>query len=128
MKDYGIRKNLDMSFDQAVEKVKLELSKEGFGILTQIDVKETLKKKLDVDVDNYIILGACKPEFAYQALQIEQELGLLLPCNVIVYEKKGEVVVSVIDPEVSMGFIENKGLESIASTVKGELTKVISNL
>jgi len=127
--DYGIRTKVDLPFDKAIEKVKEELSKEGFGILTQIDVKDTLKKKINVDFKNYTILGACNPNFAHKALLEEEELGLLLPCNVIVYENKNnEIIVSAINPKVGMGFIENKKLEEISIDVNKKLNKVISNL
>ena len=89
---YGYKKQVDMSYDAAVQNTRDELQKEGFGILTEIDVKATLKKKLDVDYDKYIILGACNPPFAYKALQAEKEIGLLLPCNVIVYEDQGKTL------------------------------------
>ena len=89
---YGFAKTIDIAYEAAVSKVTEELKKEGFGVLTTIDVKDTLKKKLDVDFTRYVILGACNPPFAYQALQVEEEIGLLLPCNVIVYEKAGKTV------------------------------------
>ena len=90
--DYGFSKTVSMSYDDAVEKVTSELKKEGFGVLTSIDVKDTLKKKIDVDFKKYIILGACNPTLAHKALQSEEELGLLLPCNVLVYERERETV------------------------------------
>jgi uncharacterized protein (DUF302 family) len=126
--NYGITTQINCSYEQAIEKVKEALQSEGFGVLTEIDVKTTLKKKLDIDVDKYIILGACNPHFAHQALEIEQELGLLLPCNVIVYEKESKIYVSVINPSVAMGFVENKNLETIAQQVKEKLQKVIDSL
>jgi len=125
---YGYTKQIKLSFDKAIEKVKEELSKEGFGILTEINVKETLKKKLDVDFDNYVILGACNPSFAYKALQAEQEIGLLLPCNVIVYEKDGEVFVSGIMPTVAMGMVENEKLSFLSGEVEEKIKKVVNNL
>ncbi len=126
--DYGYRKQLDVPFAGALEKVKAELAKEGFGILTEIDVKATLKNKLDVEYDNYVILGACNPPFAYQALQTEKEIGLLLPCNVIVYEDAGKVFVSAILPTVAMGMVEREGLGDIATKVEEKLKKVINSL
>ncbi len=125
---YNIKKQLNISFVDAIEKTKLELSKEGFGILTEIDVKNTLKKKLNVEYDNYIILGACNPSFAHKALQLEKEIGLLLPCNVIVYEYKNEIFVSSILPTIAMGMVENELLESIAKEVEEKLLKVIKNI
>jgi uncharacterized protein (DUF302 family) len=122
---YGLSKKVDLSYEEAIEKVTEELKKEGFGILTVIDVKATLKKKLDVGVDKYIILGACNPGFAHQALQIEDELGLLLPCNTIVYEKEGEVFVSIMNPEIMSSVVDNEKLVGIANDVKNILQKVL---
>jgi len=126
--EYAIKKELNCSYEEAIEKVKEELSKEGFGILTQIDVKATLKKKIDVDIEKYIILGACNPSFAFEALKAEQDLGLLLPCNVIIYEKENRIYVNAIDPAVGMAFVENLKLESIAKEVRDKLLNVIHNL
>ena len=125
---YGYKKKVPASFEKAVEKTREELQKEGFGVLTEIDVRATLKKKLDVDYDNYIILGACNPPFAYQALQVEKDIGLLLPCNVIVYEQEGESYVSAIVPTVAMNMVENEGLQSIAAQVEQKLKQVIDNI
>ena len=122
---YGYKKKVNLSYTQAVEKTKEELKKEGFGVLTEIDVKATLKKKLDVDFDNYIILGACNPPFAYQALKAEQDIGLLLPCNVLVYQEKGETWVSAIVPTVAMSMVENEELGAIAVEVEQKLEKVV---
>jgi uncharacterized protein (DUF302 family) len=99
--NYGISKTISLSFENAVEKVTEELKKEGFGVLTTIDVKATMKQKLGVDFTKYVILGACNPPFAHQSLLAEEQIGLLLPCNVIVYEKEGTTVVSAFDPMVS---------------------------
>ncbi|MEE9543285.1 MAG: DUF302 domain-containing protein [Thermodesulfobacteriota bacterium] len=129
MDDYGIRKTLECSYDEAVTKARAELAKEGFGILTEIDVKATLKKKLDEDFRNYIILGACNPPYALQALNLETEIGLFLPCNVIVYEADdGASVVSAIDPLVMMGMIDNPGLKDLAAEVRAKLEIVIAAL
>lgn len=119
--DYGYSKGFAGTFEDAVTNVKEELAKEGFGILTQIDVQATMKKKLDADIDRYLILGACNPPFAYRALQAEQDIGLLLPCNVIVYEKKGRVMVLAILPTVAMGMIDNPCLATIAKEVEEKL-------
>lgn len=117
------------SFDDAIELVTAELKKEGFGILTEIDVKETLKKKINVDFKKYKILGACNPHFAHKALTSEDKIGVLLPCNVIVEEhENGEVEVSVVDPIASMGAVENEALGSLALEVRHKLLKVIENL
>ncbi|MFN3134130.1 MAG: DUF302 domain-containing protein [Candidatus Kryptonium sp.] len=125
---YGISKTVNLSYEEAVNKVTEELKKEGFGVLTTIDVKETLKKKLDVDFDKYIILGACNPPYAYKALQAEYELGLILPCNVIVYEKDGKVTVSAFDPMVMTEIVDNPKLKEIAFEVRKKLERVIQNV
>jgi len=126
---YHFSKTLNLSFDEAISKVTEELKKEDFGILTEIDVKATLKKKLDVDFRNYRILGACNPHFAHQALQAEDKIGTMLPCNVIVQEKaEGKVEVSAVDPVASMKAIENPKLGEIAQQVQAKLKKVIDNL
>ena len=126
---YYFSKVLDMSFDDAVQKVTDELKKEGFGILTDIDVKQTLKKKLDVDFRPYRILGACNPPFAYKALQAEDKIGTMLPCNVIVHETGDKKVeVAAIDPVASMQAVDNKGLAPIAEEVRSKLKTVITNL
>jgi uncharacterized protein (DUF302 family) len=117
------------TFDEAIEKVTTELKKEGFGVLTEIDVKETLKKKLDVDFKKYKILGACNPGFAYQALQKEDKIGTMLPCNVIVEEhENGKVEVSAVDPMASMQAIENTELKKIAAQIRELLEKVIEKV
>jgi len=126
---YGFRKTLKIPYDEAIEKVTQALKEQGFGILTQIDVKDTLKKKLNVDFRKYIILGACNPPFAYQSLQAETEIGLLLPCNVIVYEdNSGNTAVSAIDPESAMNMIHNPKLKQIAIQVSTKLKAVIESL
>ena len=125
---YGYKKKVRASFEEALEKTREELQKEGFGILTEIDIKATLKKKLDVDYDNYLILGACNPPFAYQALQAEKDIGLLLPCNVIVYEQDGKIFVSAIVPTVAMGMVNNEDLLGIAAQVEEKLKKVIDSI
>jgi uncharacterized protein (DUF302 family) len=127
---YYLKKNVSMSFEKALERVKEELQKEGFGILTEIDVRETLKKKLDVDFRKYRILGACNPKFAHQALQEEARIGLLLPCNVIVQESSDKDVVEVaaIDPAASMQTVANPRLDGIALQVQAKLQKVIAAL
>ena len=117
------------SFDQAIEDVTAELKKEGFGVLTEIDVKETLKKKLDVDFKKYKILGACNPSFAHQALQNEDKIGVMLPCNIIVEEHdNGDIEVSAVDPVASMSTVDNDSLGKIAAQVRDDLKKVINNM
>ena len=122
---YYYKKEVRISFVDAVLRTKEELAKEGFGILTEIDVKATLKKKLDIDYDNYIILGACNPPLAYKALMVEKDVGLLLPCNLLVYEDGNKVYVSAIVPSVAMGMIENLDLAEIAKDVDGKLKRVV---
>ena len=122
---YGYKKQVKAGFEQAVEKTRVVLAKEGFGVLTEIDVRATLKKKLGVDYDNYIILGACNPPFAYRALLAEREIGLMLPCNVIVYQQRENVFVSAILPTVAMGMIKNDKLKQIAVQVEQKLKKVV---
>jgi uncharacterized protein (DUF302 family) len=126
---YGHKKKVNASFGEAVQKTREELKKEGFGVLTEIDVKATLKEKLNVDHDSYLILGACNPPFAYQALQAENDIGLLMPCNVIVFEQKGETFVSAILPTVAMSVVKNNPkLLSIAEQVEQKLKKVVDNI
>jgi uncharacterized protein (DUF302 family) len=117
------------SFDDAIAQVTAELKKEGFGVLTEIDVKKTLKDKIDVDFKKYRILGACNPHFAHKALQSEDKIGVLLPCNVIVEEhENGDIEVSAVDPIASMGTVENKNLGDLASEVQQKLIKVVNSL
>ena len=125
---YGITKQVDVDFDKAVQEIRDALAEEGFGILTEIDVKATLKKKLGVTYDNYIILGACNPSLAYEALQAEKQIGLLLPCNVVVYEDDGNVFVAAIKPEVAMSMVDNAELKRIAEQAEEKLTRVIDSL
>jgi len=126
---YHNSKVVSASFEDTIAKVTEELKKEGFGVLTEIDVKETLKKKLDVDFRKYKILGACNPPFAYKALQIEETLGVLLPCNVVVQEKVDNTVqVSFINPLESMKNVGNKSLEEIANEVSTKLQRVLENI
>ena len=123
---YGFSKSVSLSFDAAIEKVTAELQKEGFGVLTTIDIQATLKKKLNADFKKYTILGACNPPFAQKALQAEEEIGLLLPCNVIVYEKGGQSVVAAFDPMSMMKVTDNPVIEPIAAEVKKRLERVIA--
>ena len=126
---YHISKKVNYGFDDAIEKVTAELKEEGFGVLTEIDVKATLKKKLDVDFRRYTILGACNPGFAYQALQHENKIGTMLPCNVIVEEQDdGSVDVSAVDPMASMQAVENADLAGIANEVRRKLERVIESV
>ena len=126
---YGFSKTLTISYDTAVSKVTDALKNEGFGILTEIDIRETLKKKLNIDFRKYKILGACNPQLAYKALSQETELGVFLPCNVIVYENdEGQTVVTAVNPMVTLSRIENPALEPIASEVSSRLQNVIASL
>ena len=122
--DYGFSKNINIPYEKAVEKVTEELKKEGFGVLTSIDVKETLKKKIDVDFKKYIILGACNPPLAHKALESEEQLGLLLPCNVIVYENNGGATVSFFDPMIMTKLIDNEKLKAVAEEVQSKMKRV----
>ncbi|MHB1687384.1 MAG: DUF302 domain-containing protein [Ignavibacteriaceae bacterium] len=126
---YYFSKTTDTSFEEALTKVADELKKEGFGILTEIDVRDTLKKKLDINFQRYKILGACNPPFAYEALQVENKIGMLLPCNVVVQElPDGKVEVAAIDPVQSMQVVGNPALKVVAEQVQAKLRNVISNI
>ncbi len=122
---YNYKRSVSSGYADAVAKVKDELKKEGFGVLTEIDVKQTLKTKLNVDFDDYIILGACNPPLAYQALTAEQDIGVLLPCNVIVYVKGGKTYVSAVLPTVQLGKVGNPKLIPISEQVENKLKKVV---
>lgn len=127
--DLGLRVTLAVPYEEAIEKAVAALKEEGFGVLTEIDVKATLKKKLDADFRRYIILGACNPNLAYRALQTELDLGLLLPCNVIVYETdEGQSVVSIIDPIFMMSVVDNESLQEVASQARERLNRVTEKL
>jgi uncharacterized protein (DUF302 family) len=129
MKYYFNKILKNKGFEAGIEQVTAELKKEGFGILTEIDVKETLKKKIDVDFKKYKILGACNPKYAHKALQSEDKIGLFLPCNVIVEEHEdGAVEVSAVDPIASMGSVENESLGAVAKEVQAMLKNVIERL
>jgi uncharacterized protein (DUF302 family) len=126
---YGFKTTLDVPYETAIEQTTAALKKEGFGVLTEIDVKATLKKKLDVDFHRYVILGACNPKLAYQALQSELEIGLLLPCNVIVYETDSDqTVVSIVDPLSMLGTVQNPQLDPVANEAQTRLQRVIKSL
>ncbi|NUO83244.1 DUF302 domain-containing protein [candidate division KSB1 bacterium] len=125
---YYFAKSTTYSFEEALARVTEELKKEGFGVLTEIDVKETLKKKLNVDFRRYKILGACNPPFAHQALQAEEYIGAMLPCNVIVQEKSNVVEVAAVDPVASMAGVKNEKLAGIAEQVRQRLANVIQNV
>jgi uncharacterized protein (DUF302 family) len=125
---YGHSRTLDVSYAEAVGRAREALKAEGFGVLCEIDIKEKMKEKLGVDFRNYMILGACNPALAYQALQEEINIGLLLPCNVIVYEQDGRSVVSAVDAARMLSVVDNPKLESTASQVNEKLRRVIDNM
>jgi uncharacterized protein (DUF302 family) len=125
---YGYSRTLDISYSEAIGRTRIALKSEGFGVLCEIDIKEKLKEKLGVDFRNYVILGACNPALAYQALQEEINIGLLLPCNVIVYEQDGRSVVSAVDAARMLSVVDNPKLESAAGQVNEKLHRVIDNL
>jgi uncharacterized protein (DUF302 family) len=125
---YGYKRQVNLPYDKAVAKVREELVKEGFGVLTEVDVKATLKKKLNVDYEDYIILGACNPPFAYQALQVVKDAGLMMPCNIIVYADKGQTVVEAAMPTVLMNLIQNDKLKPTAEQVEAKLRKVVDSV
>lgn len=127
--EYYINKTLNTTFDKAVESVKQSLQNEGFGVLSEIDIHEKLKEKLDVDFRKYKILGACNPPYAYEALQKEDKIGTMLPCNVIVQElRANEIEVAAVDPIASMQAIENRELAGIAGEIREKLENVIHSL
>ena len=128
--DYGMRTHLDVPYESAVERVTAALKAEGFGVLTTIDVKATLKQKLDVDFRRYVILGACNPPLAHRALSTELEIGLLLPCNVIVYEDQDGAgsVVSIVDPHAMLGTGINPALAPVADEAAARLRRVLAAL
>ena len=123
MINYGFTKELDIPYETVIEQVREALKKEGFGILTEIDVREKMKEKLGIDMKKYIILGACNPPNAYKAILAEENIGLMLPCNVIVYEKGSKTVLSVIRPTVAMQMVDNVELQKVAEEVEGQLKK-----
>jgi uncharacterized protein (DUF302 family) len=123
---YGFGATVALPYEQAVARVREELAREGFGVLTEIDVAATLKKKIDVDFRPYIILGACNPPLAHRALSAELEIGLLLPCNVVVYANEGESVVTVMDPEAALALTGNAEVGPLAAEVRGRLERVVA--
>jgi uncharacterized protein (DUF302 family) len=123
MINYGFTKEMDIPYEKVIEQAREALKKEGFGILTEIDVREKMKDKLGVDMKKYIILGACNPQNAYKAIIAEENIGLMLPCNVIVYEKGSKTVLSVIRPTAAMRMVDNAELQKVAEEVEGQLKK-----
>ncbi|MDX1662021.1 MAG: DUF302 domain-containing protein [Gemmatimonadota bacterium] len=126
---YALSRTVSLSYEEAEKRIREELEKEGFGILTEIDVKATLKKKLDVDFPPYIILGACNPPLAHQALTAEPDIGLLLPCNVVVRRSEaGETIVEAMDPNPVLGIADNDELRPLGEDVRGRLERALDRL
>lgn len=126
---YTITSRLEnLSFDDAVSRTRTALQGEGFGVLTEIDVKKTMKAKIGADIDDYLILGACNPQMAHRALELEPRVGAMLPCNVIVRSVDGAVEVSAVDPVASMAAIDNAELKQVAGTVRDRLRRVVESL
>ena len=126
--EYGLTKPVAMAYDDAISKVTAELKKEGFGVLTTIDVRETLKSKIGVEFPKYVILGACNPPFAHKALLAEAGIGLLLPCNVIVREEEGKTIVGIFDPMVITKMTQNPALRELAVEIKSRLQRVFDTM
>ncbi len=126
--NYGYQKQVNLPFTEVVEKIRAALAEEGFGIITEIDAQATFKKKLDVEFSPYLILGACQPKSAHTVLQIDKELGLLLPCNVIVYEDAGTVTVSAIMPAALMEAVGKPGLRELADEIEAKLKKAVDRV
>jgi uncharacterized protein (DUF302 family) len=129
-KAYGMSTTVDLPYDTAVERIRAALLEQGFGVLTEIDVRATLKKKLDAEFRPYVILGACNPPLAKHALETEPDIGLLLPCNVVVYEadQPEQTVISAMDPEAALGLAGNDALRGIATEVKGRVRKALETV
>ncbi len=125
---YSFSRILSLTYEEAVPKVKEALKSEGFGVLTEIDVKKTMKEKLDKDFRRYIILGACNPPLAHQVLEAEPEVGIFLPCNVLVYEEGNKTVVSAMDPEAAMVLVKNERVNEVAKQVRRKMEKVLNIL
>ena len=126
--EYGFSKDVALSYEDTLDKVTAELKKEGFGVLTEIDVKDTLKNKIGVDFKKYTILGACNPPLAHKALQAEENIGLMLPCNVVVYEKDDKSVLSMFAPTLMKNLISNESINPIADEVNEKLHRVFDNV
>lgn len=128
MINYGFTKELNIPYGKVIELVKDALKEEGFGVLTQIDIQERIKKELGLDIKKYIILGACNPSSAHQAILTEENIGLMLPCNVVVYEKGAKTILSIIRPTVAMQMVDNAGLQKVSEEVEGKLKKAFDAL
>lgn len=126
--NYGLSMTIALPFAEAMSKTKAALKEQGFGVLSEIDVQATLKEKIDVDFERYVILGACNPQLAYQGLQAEHDLGLLLPCNVIVHDHESGTRVSIVDPAAMLGVVANPAMRAIADEAKARLERVLTAL
>ena len=126
--EYSINKKTDLSYKDTIDKIEEELKKEGFGILNNTDVKKTLKDKINVNYSNYFILGVCNPKFAYKALENQKDIGLFLPCNIVVYEDENKTIIKAINPEFSIGNLGNENLNQIAIEIKEKLKRVLNNI
>ena len=127
--DFGIRRTVNVPFDEALERTKASLADEGFGVLTEIDMQGKLREKLGVEMQRYVIFGACNPPLAHKALQVEPEIGLLLPCNVIVYEDARGTVVSAVDPEAMLSVVgESRAIREVAGDAKARLSRAITRI
>ncbi len=125
---YGFGKHVNLPYEEAIERTKAALKTQGFGVLTEIDVKKTMKEKLDADFQPYVILGACNPPLAHKALTAEPEIGLLLPCNVVVHQDGDGSRVMVMDPEAALGIVKSSALEEVAREAKSRLQKALEEL
>ncbi len=125
---YGMAREVNLSIAEAERRVREELDKEGFGVLSRIDIAEKLREKLGVEFDDYIILGACNPPNAFKALQAEEQLGLLLPCNIIVYRADAKTILSAVRPSVAMGMIDNPVLAEVAAEIEQRLHRVVQGI
>ena len=125
---YAITRTVDLPFDETVERVTAALATEGFGVLTTIDVRETLKRKLDLDIEPYVILGACNPQLASQGLELEPDLGVLLPCNVVVRRDEERTVVAAMEPLAAMGLASNPALEPLAAAARERIERAVASL
>jgi uncharacterized protein (DUF302 family) len=128
MSTYGFTKELNLSFDEAIDVTTTQLQHEGFGVLTRIDIHDKIKEKLGIDFTKYVILGACNPPYAHKALLAEENIGLLLPCNVILYEKDDQTILSVIKPTVAMNMVDNDALRDIAETIESKLKRAFDSI
>lgn len=128
MLNYGFTKEVNLPFDETIEATTEQLKQEGFGVLTRIDLHDKFKEKLGIDFKKYVILGACNPPYAHKAVSVEENIGLLLPCNVILYERDGKTVLSIIKPTVAMNMVENEALEGFAREIEAKLQRAFDGV